>query len=174
MQRRAGLFGGVLVLAFSVAVAPLPISGRPGQPRLTVAGVAEDPCQQQRALPVPAGPGGQFEPDSSIHRTAAVNQPACAAAAEQADREWLRAGTVPGDTAAWRSMASRALLDLRLNVRPNGAVVAGWRPDWDYDWPRDSSWVAVALAQTGHPAMAYRILRFLQRMQPGDGTRAVG
>ena len=71
MQRRAGLFGGVLVLAFSVAVAPLPMSGRPGPPRLTVAGVAEDPCQQQRALPVPAGQGGVFEPDSSILRTAA-------------------------------------------------------------------------------------------------------
>jgi glucoamylase len=183
--RRAGLFGGVLVLAFSVVVAPLPMSGRPGQPRLTIAGVAEDPCQQQRALPVPAGQSGQFEPDSSVLRTAAepyvsaelssppaVNQPACAAAAEQADREWLRAGIVPGGTAAWRSMASRALLDLRLDVRPNGAVVAGWRSGWDYDWPRDSSWVAVALAQTGHPAMAYRILRFLQQMQPGNGIWA--
>jgi len=182
--RRAAVFGGVLVLAFSVAAAPLPMSGRPGQPRLTVAGVAEDPCQQ-RALPVPAGQSGEFEPDSSILRTAAGsylaagrsfspvrNQSACAAVAEQADREWLRAGTVPGDTAAWRSMASRALLDLRLDVRPNGAVVAGWRSGWDYVWPRDSSWVAVALAQTGHPAMAYRILRFLQRMQPGNGIWA--
>ena len=183
--RRAAVFGGVLVLAFSVTAAPLPMSRQPGQPRLTVAGVAEDPCQQQRALPVPAGLSGQFEPDSSILRTAAeayvapglssrpaLNQSACAAVAEQADREWLRAGTVPGDTAAWRSMATRALLDLRLDVRPDGAVVAGWRSGWDYAWPRDSSWVAVALAQTGHPAMAYRILRFLQRMQPGDGIWA--
>jgi GH15 family glucan-1,4-alpha-glucosidase len=179
------MFGGVLVLAFGVTAALLAISRPPGQPRLTVAGVAEDPCQQQRALPVPAGQRGQFEPDSSILRTAAdtfaapgmsspsaLDQSACAAGAEQVDREWLRAGTVPGDTAAWRSMATRALLDLRLDVRPNGAVVAGWRSGWDYDWPRDSSWVAVALAQTGHPAMAYRILRFLQRMQPGNGIWA--
>jgi len=181
--RRAAMFGGVMVLAFGVAAAPLPMSGRPGQPRLTVAGVAEDPCQQQRALPVPAGQSGQFEPDTSVLRTAAgpylaarlsssPNQSACAAVAEQADREWLRAGIVPGNTAAWRSMASRALLDLRLDVRPNGAVVAGWRSGWDYDWPRDSSWVAVALAQTGHPAMAHRILRFLQRMQPANGIWA--
>jgi glucoamylase len=184
-RRRAAVFGGILVLAFSVTAAPLSMARQPGQPRLTVAGVAEDPCQPQRALPVPAGQSGQFEPDSSILRTAAGayaapglsspparDQSACATAAEQADREWLRAGAVPGDTPAWRSMATRALLDLRLDVRPNGAVVAGWRSDWDYDWPRDSSWVAVALAQTGHPAMAYRILGFLQRMQPRNGIWA--
>jgi glucoamylase len=183
--RRAAVFGGGLVLAFGLTAAPFPMSRQPGQPRLTVASVAEDPCQQQRALPVRAGVNGQFEPDSSILRTAAetyvaaklssptaLDQSACAAVAEQADREWLRAGTVPGDTAAWRSMATRALLDLRLDVRPDGAVVAGWRSGWDYVWPRDSSWVAVALARTGHPAMAYRILRFLQRMQPGNGIWA--
>lgn len=183
--RRAAVFGGVLVLAFGLTAAPFPISRQPRQPHLTVAGVAEDPCQQQRALPVPAGLSGQFEPDSSIFRASGktyvargrsapptLNQSSCTADAEQADRAWLRAGTVPGDTAASRAMATRALLDLRLNVRPNGAVVAGWRSDWDYVWPRDSSWVAVALAQTGHPAMAYRILRFLQRMQPGNGIWA--
>ena len=181
--RRAAVFGGVLVLAFGMTAAPFPTSGpQPGQPQLTVAGVAEDPCQPQRALPVPPGRSGRFEPDSSILRTAGdtfaapelpapsdLSLPACATVAEQADREWLRAGTVPGDTAALRAMATRALLDLRLDVRPNGAVVAGWRSGWDYVWPRDSSWVAVALAQTGHPAMAYQILRFLQRMQPGNG-----
>ena len=71
-------------------------------------------------------------------------------------------------------MATRALLDLRLAVRPDGAVLAGWRagPLYRYAWPRDSSWVAVALTDTGHPAMAYRILRFLQRMQARNGTWA--
>jgi hypothetical protein len=183
--RRAAVFGGVLVLALSVTAATLAMSRPPGQPRLTVAGVAQDPCQQQRALPVPAGLSGRFEPDSSILRTArgsyvapgrsapsTPDQSACVAVAEQAGREWLRAGIVPGGTAAWQSMATRALLDLRLAVRPDGAVVAGWRSGWDYAWPRDSSWVAAALAQTGHPAMAYRILRFLQRMQPGNGIWA--
>ena len=136
--RRAAVLGGVLVLAVSVTATTLAMSRPPGQPRLTVAGVAEDPCQPQRALPVPAGLNGQFEPDSSVLRTAGGtylaagrsapptrNQSACSAAAEQADRAWLRAGTIPGDIAAWRSMATRALLDLRLDVRPDGAVVAG-------------------------------------------------
>ena len=178
--------GAALMLAVSVTAVTVAAAMQPGQPRLTVAGVAQDPCQQQRALPVPARLSGHFEPDSSILLTAGgiyaapqrparpltATQSACAAAAERADRDWLRAGRVPGATTAQRSMATRALLDLRLAVRPDGAVLAGWRSGWEYAWPRDSSWVAVALAETGHPAMAYRILRFLQRMQPGNGIWA--
>jgi GH15 family glucan-1,4-alpha-glucosidase len=173
------------MLAVSMTAVTVAAAMQPGQPRLTVAGVAQDPCQQQRALPVPAWLSGHFEPDSSILLTAGGTyaapqrpatltrtQSACIAAAERADRNWLRAGRVPGATTAQRSMATRALLDLRLAVRPDGAVLAGWRSGWEYAWPRDSSWVAVALADTGHPAMAYRILRFLQRMQPDNGIWA--
>ena len=71
-----------------------------------------------------------------------------------------------------RSMAQRALLDLHLSTRPDGAVVAGWYPGWDDAWPRDSSWVAVALAVSGHGADAHRVLAFLQREQNRDGTWA--
>ena len=176
--------GAALMLAVTVTAVTVAAAMQPGQPRLTVAGVAQDPCQQ-RALPVPARLSGHFKPDSSILLTAggiyaAPQRPArpvriqsaCAASAERADREWLRAGRVPGATTAQRSMATRALLDLRLAVRPDGAVLAGWRSGWEYAWPRDSSWIAVALAETGHPAMAYRILSFLQRMQPGKGIWA--
>jgi len=67
-------------------------------------------------------------------------------------------------------MAVRALLDLHLLVRPNGAVAAGWHSMWKYSWPRDSSWVAVALADTGHGADSLRILEFLARVQRPDGT----
>jgi glucoamylase len=162
--------GAVLMLAVSATSVTVAIAAQAGQPQLTVAGVAQDPCQPQRALPVPAGLSGQFEPDSSILLAAAGS--ACATASERADRAWLQAGLVPGATAAQRSMATRALLDLRLAVRPDGAVIAGWHAGWEYAWPRDSSWVAVALTETGHPAMAYRILRFLQRMQPGNGIWA--
>ncbi len=59
--------GAALVLAAAGAIAA---TRPPGQPRLTVAGIAQDPCQQQRALPVPAQLSGQFEPGSSILRTA--------------------------------------------------------------------------------------------------------
>jgi GH15 family glucan-1,4-alpha-glucosidase len=176
--------GAALMLAVSATAVAVAVGMRPEQPRLTVAGVAQDPCRQW-ALPVPARLGGQFEPGSSILLTAAGTyvapgrlarltraQSACAAAAERAGRDWLRAGLVPGATTAQRSMAIRALLDLRLAVKPDGAVLAGWRSGWEYAWPRDSSWVAVALSETGHPAVAYQILRFLQRMQPGDGIWA--
>ena len=183
--RRSTAAGAALMLAFSVAAATIVVAMQPRQPRLTFAGVAQVPCEQQQALPVPARLGGQFEPDSSILVTAAGTymapagptrltsaQSACVAAAGRAGRDWLRAGLVPGATSAQRSMAARALLDLRLALRPDGAVLAGWRAGWEYAWPRDSSWVAVALVQTGHPAMAYQILRFLQRMQAGNGTWA--
>jgi glucoamylase len=177
-----------VVLALAVAIATLASNGsaaRAGQPRLTVAAVAQDPCQPLRALPVPAQLSGQFDADSSILRTVGEvyaapgrlvpltpGEAACVAAAERADRDWLRAGLVPGATATQRSMAVRALLDLRLATQPDGAVMAGWYPGWEYAWPRDSCWVAAALAGTGHPAMAYRILRFLQRVQEPDGTWA--
>ena len=174
-------------VALVLVVAAITAATRPsGQPRLTIAGVAQDPCQPQRARPVPVRLRGQFEPDSSILRTAggiylapgraAPLTPAesvCVAAAERADRNWLRAGRIPGATVTQRSMATRALLDLRLAVRPDGAVLAGWRSNsYEYAWPRDSSWVAVALTDTGHPALAYQVLRFLQRVQPPDGIWA--
>ena len=99
-------------------------------------------------------------------------QAACVRAAVRASRQWLAAGTIPGVTGQQRSMATRALLDLRLLTRPDGAVVAAWHSGWRYAWPRDSSWVAVALADTGHLADSFRVLRFLQRMQLASGTWA--
>ena len=181
--------GAVLVLAAATAAVSVAVTSaparRPAQPQLTVAGVAQDPCQPQRELPVPAQLTGQFEPDSSIVRTAggvyaAPGRPApltraesaCVAAAERASRDWLRAGLVPGATATQRSMATRALLDLKLAVQPDGAMLGGWHSGWEYAWPRDSSWAAVALADTGHPAMAYQILCFLERMQAANGSWA--
>jgi len=177
--------GTALILAVSATAVTVAVATQPGQPPLTIAGVAQDPCQPQRALPVPARLSGHFEPGSSILLTAGGTyvapqrsapltrtQSACVATAERADRDWLQAGRIPGATAAQRSMATRALLDLRLAVRPDGAVLAGWHSGWEYVWPRDSSWVAVALTETGHPAMAYQILRFLQRMQPANGIWA--
>jgi glucoamylase len=89
-----------------------------------------------------------------------------------AQRRWLAAGQVPGGTAAQHAMAVRALLDIKLLTRPDGAVAAAWYPGWKYAWPRDSSWVAAALSATGHGAAALAILRFIARVQPPSGIWA--
>jgi glucoamylase len=89
-------------------------------------------------------------------------------AAEQ--REWLAAGTVPGiHELGGSTMARDALLDLHVLSASDGVAVAGWAPPWQYVWPRDSALVATALARTGHPADAERVITFLQRVQPESG-----
>jgi hypothetical protein len=134
-----------------------------------MAGIAEQPCTRQVVV-VPPSAAGHFLAGSSVLSTDAKNT--CTAEAVAASQRWLDQGTVPGDSARDTEMATRALLDLRLSVRPDGAVVAGYHTAWDYTWPRDSSWVAAALAGTGHGAQALSILEFLQRMQSADGTWA--
>jgi len=156
----------------------------PGASGLLMAGIAADPCHPGRVLPVPAGTTGHFEPGSSVLTTPAGVLTArgilpasgpradCVAAAVTASQSWLAAGVVPGTTPQQQAVAARALLDLRLSVQPNGAVIAGWHGNWRYAWPRDSSWVAVALADTGHQGQALQILRFLSRVQPRNGIWA--
>jgi hypothetical protein len=85
-------------------------------------------------------------------------------------RAWLAAGTVPGRTVREKAAAARALLSLRLLTRPNGAVAAAWYGAWAYSWPRDSAFVAVAFARTGHLVEAYKILTYNARTQRADGT----
>ena len=161
------------------------LSRQPAEPTLALEGIAQDPCAPQDVIAVPPGVRGAYLPGSSVLRTpagiytgsghvAAVTaaQAECDQAAVVASRQWLAAGVVPGATGPHRSMAIRALLDLRLLTGTDGAVVAAWHSQWRYAWPRDSSWVAVALADTGHTAEAFGILRFLQRMQLPDGTWA--
>ena len=67
------------------------------------------------------------------------------------------------------AMAERALLDLHLMIRPNGALIAANRYHWRYVWPRDSSFAVVTLSATGHHADAERILRFLADVAPDSG-----
>ena len=85
-------------------------------------------------------------------------------------RAWLASGTVPGRTPEEKATAARALLSMRLLTRPNGAVAAAWYGAWAYSWPRDSSFVAAALARTGHLTEAYEILGYNARTQRADGT----
>jgi glucoamylase len=178
----------IIVVATALAAAGLTatIAARqpPGVSGLLLQGIAADPCSPGRILPVPVGLAGQFEPGSSVLRTSggvltahgvtpvAGAQARCIAAAARASREWLTAGVVPGSSPQQRAVAARALLDLRLSVGSDGAVAAAWHGDWRYVWPRDSSWVAAALAGTGHLTAAFQILRFLQRAQEAAGTWA--
>jgi hypothetical protein len=172
-------------LALACGVLIVAASRHPAQPSLALEGIAQDPCAPQAVLAVPDGIRGWYLPGSSVLRSsggvyAAPGRiipvtpaaAACVRAAVRASRQWLAGGTIPGITGQQRSMATRALLDLRLLTRPDGAVVAAWHGAWRYAWPRDSSWVAVALADTGHLADSFRVLRFLQRMQLASGTWA--
>ncbi len=172
-----------LAVAGGAVVAAIPRT--PPVPAPLTGGLAQDPCHPQEVMAVPPGVTGRYQPGSSVLRsggriylapgrfapaTAAVA--ACARDSARAGQQWLAAGIIPGTTAQQRSVATRALLDLRLSTRPNGAVVAGWHRAWRYSWPRDSSWVAVALADTDHDADALEILRFLQKTQLPDGRWA--
>jgi GH15 family glucan-1,4-alpha-glucosidase len=62
-----------------------------------------------------------------------------------------------------------ALRDLHQLAQPDGAVAAGAGSSWNYDWPRDTAFVAVALARAGHHDEAVSALKFLQRVQLEDG-----
>jgi glucoamylase len=93
-------------------------------------------------------------------------------AAVAADRKWLATGVIPGKTGAQRGAAARALLDLRLLLRPGGAALAAQTPYWAYAWPRDASFVAAAFAVTGHRSEAVQALGFLGRTQRPDGSWA--
>ncbi|WP_207945921.1 glycoside hydrolase family 15 [Actinomadura sp. 7K534] len=96
------------------------------------------------------------------------------------DSAWLSQGTIPtggldpvtGTDPGYRDMAARALLDLRLLTRPNGASLASWYSKWRYAWPRDSAFAVAAFTVTGHPAEARRVLGFLSRVQNDDGMWA--
>ena len=86
-----------------------------------------------------------------------------------ADAAWLSLGSVPGKDSRWKAMVGTALLDLHQLSLTSGAVAAGAADRWNYAWPRDSAFVAVAMARTGHHAEARKALEFLQRVQLGDG-----
>lgn len=86
--------------------------------------------------------------------------------------EWVAAGSVPGPP-RYAAMAEQALRDLETLLLPNGAVVAGANPAWNYVWPRDASFAVAALARTGHPDDALAVLAYLQEMQRLRSTQGV-
>ncbi|UZN04071.1 glycoside hydrolase family 15 [Cellulomonas sp. S1-8] len=102
--------------------------------------------------------------------TTAALGPRAAAAAAAEQRAWLAAGDVPGAGGPHEELARSALLDLHSLTVADGVVVAGWSAKWRYVWPRDSAFVAVALARTGHVDDALAVLDFLARVQEPDGS----
>lgn len=102
--------------------------------------------------------------------TTAVIGPRTAATLAAEQRDWVAAGRVPGAGGRWEDLAHAALLDLHALTLDEGVVVAGWSEKWRYVWPRDSAFVAVALARTGHVEDALDVLAFLVRVQEDDGS----
>jgi GH15 family glucan-1,4-alpha-glucosidase len=82
---------------------------------------------------------------------------------------WLERGVVPGAGTAYESMVRSAILDLHRLSTPDGAMAAGPGGKWAYDWPRDTAFVAVALARSGHRDDALAMLGWLGAQQRPDG-----
>ncbi len=183
--------GAVLVLALvflSGAQEPPEPQTYPSPVPLQVSGLIGGHPSSGLSAPIPPGEaiGASYLPSSSVLRlpggelrylppgsTEAVTVPPedpGAAAAAAATREWLEAGSVPGGNDLERRISERALLNLLLLTRPNGAALAGPHSRWRYVWPRDASFVAVAFAATGHHEESYRILEFLGGAQERDGA----
>jgi hypothetical protein len=154
------LLAGLLIVLTAGCAAP--------PPRLLMNGIAADRLAPDgiRALPVPDGPAGRLAGAAGL--AAGGGQ----GVLSPAQRRFLAAGTVPGQSGWQRQLATTALADLQLLIRPNGAVAAAWFGQWKYAWPRDASWVAAALAVTGRTATAMHILRFLARGMTPSGRFA--
>ncbi|HET7305851.1 MAG TPA: hypothetical protein VFJ12_15020 [Segeticoccus sp.] len=112
----------------------------------------------------------RYVPDGATTAVTVAEDDPGALARIAADRAWLASGTVPGTTQQQREMAARALLNIRLLDQPNGAPIVAWHGAWKYAWPRDGSFMASALAYTGHRDEAYEILQFMARAQRPNGT----
>jgi glucoamylase len=123
-----------------------------------------------RAVPVPPdATAARLLPGSRVLVPADPAQRPAAEDLAAGQRRWLAAGTVPGTGTRYEPMVRDALLDLRALILPGGASLAGPYGGWQYVWPRDASFVAVALARAGHVDDAVDVLLFLQRLQPADG-----
>jgi glucoamylase len=173
--------GAVLILVLVLGVGPdglAPSRDYPGP----VAGLIGErssisPDEARGASYLPASnvlrlPDGRLRyvpPGSAKVLTVPPDDPGAAAAAS-GSRAWLSEGTVPGENDVERRISQRALLDLRLLTRQNGAALAGPHSRWAHVWPRDASFMSVAFAATGHHEESYEILAFLAESQEPDGT----
>lgn len=91
-------------------------------------------------------------------------------AALHAEERWLAIGSIPGQGGPFEHMARSALLDLRVMLRPGGALLEAWARGHDAVVTRTAAFGAAALAATGHVDDALDVLTFLARVQQPDGT----
>lgn len=85
----------------------------------------------------------------------------------RAAREWVELGTVPGEGTDWESMSRWALIDLHQamsGLDSGRAPAAGAADRWDYFWPRDGAFIALALDRTGHSTEARAVVDFIARL----------
>ncbi|PWD51904.1 glycoside hydrolase family 15 [Serinibacter arcticus] len=94
---------------------------------------------------------------------------AAATAEAQRQRDWLAAGSVPGEGGPHADLGRDALLDLYTATHtPDGDVRAPFAAPtgaWRYVWPRDAAFAAVTLARTGHVADAVAVLGFFDDVE---------
>lgn len=119
---------------------------------------------------LPAGSGAQLLPGSRVLATTIADDAGLGTAADlaTAQQRWLADGWLPEDP-RYRDLVANALLDMRV-LSTGGAPVASGNHNWRYVWPRDSSFVAVAFAASGHGEDAVTVLTFLQQVQAPDGS----
>lgn len=73
------------------------------------------------------------------------------------DDRWIAEGNDPGEGTRWADMSYWALRDIKALSVEGSLPPAGAAAQWDYFWPRDGAFVAVALDRTGHPEQVREI-----------------
>ena len=167
--------GAALMLAVSATAVTVAVAMQPGQPRLTVAGVAQDPCQQQRALPVPARLSGATATSDGRRWAAAAARLAAAITATFGQTGYQRnpdAGSgadaavtflgppfaEPGPEVLQAARSAQQALTL-----PGGGPQPGasWPGTPDLAWTAETAFFALFDAATGQHGQATALLDWL-------------
>src|SRR3954452_8181053 len=158
--RPAVLALAAVAVCLAAAAVPVRPFGTTRPPLLTAAvAVGAD----GRLVPLSPAAAGALAPGTRVLATAGIDR-------VSAQRDWLAAGSVPGEDGPYGDLVADALLDLDTLTLPDGAALAAWPEPWRYVWPRDASFVAAAFAAAGHRDDALRVLEYLQALQPASGV----
>lgn len=161
--------GGALLASLGAATGSWRYLSTHRTPELLSVTVAVGP-QRQRVLVT------QADAHRVIPGTRVVDGWRGAREAVEQEAQWIESAAPWTKAPSVRStnhLLHSALRDLRVLTLgrdlPAGAAVASWAPHWRYVWPRDASFVAVALHRAGFTALAYDVLAYLAARQGRDG-----